>query len=104
MGEMHVVEDADDSDHFEHAGAYNDHVEQLEFLRDGFISKKNILCQMRLRVLSFDFTNLYCSARCCRFKALRKCLECLEPSGPWYKVRPKQGGDLSTRPETHNGA
>ena len=102
MGEMHVL-DAEDSDHFDQTGTDNEHGEQLTFLIDGFISKKNILRQMNLRFLSFDFSNLYCSARCCRYKALQRCLECLGKGGPWYKVKPKRGGDSSTGPEIDKG-
>ena len=101
IGEMNrPEEDSEDSDHFDPMGSTNEHAERLEYLRDGFIAKKSILGQMDLKSLSFDFSNLYCPTRCCRYEALQSCLTCLGSSGPWYKLEQERGGDSRTKLDT----
>ena len=58
--------DAEDCTHSDQIGHTDDHTQQLDFLQDEFMSKKNILYQKNLESLSFDFPkSIYCSTRCC---------------------------------------
>ena len=60
----------------------------------------NILSQMKLRSLSFDFFNLNCSSGCCRREALQSCLVFLGSNGPWYRWEREGGVASETNIET----
>lgn len=90
----HLREDREGSDQ------NNIHHERLSLLRDASKVQRNILLQMNLKSLLFDFWNLYNCTYFCSLKALQNFLECLGPIGPWYKLGQKQGNDSNTKPET----
>ncbi|KAF6219643.1 hypothetical protein HO133_004112 [Letharia lupina] len=100
MQSMERVDEDEDLDHFDQAGTANIHQEQLSLMKDPFIAKRNILRQMDLKSLSFDFANLFCPSWCCRREALQICVESLGPSGPWYRSEREQGRDLETKLRT----
>lgn len=94
------AEDSEDSDHFDPAGSLDTHKQDMDLLRDDFITKRGILQQMSLKSLSMDFSRLYCRHGCCRHKALESCLECLGSAGPWYMSERKRDRGVKTESET----
>ena len=96
-----VEEDPQDSDHFDQTGTANLHPERLDLLKDSFIAKRDILRQMNLRSLSFDFSNLYCLQGCCRQETLQSCLECLGSIGPWCRFEQEQSNHLKSTRDTN---
>ena len=98
MEEIDRVEE--DFGHFDQTGTAHTHLKQLSLLKDGVIAKRNILHQMNLKSLSFDFWNTFCPIGCCRREALQSCLICLGSKGPWYKLGREQDDDLEIKQRT----
>lgn len=93
-------QDAEDSDHFDAAGSLDTHKQDMDLLRDDFITKRIFLQQMSLKSLTIDFSRLVCRIGCCRQKALESCLECLGSNGPWYMWERERARDVETQAET----
>lgn len=96
----HLLEDREDSDHFDQTRNANIHREQLSLMMDALIAQRNVLLQMNLKSLLFDFWNLCWFNKFCSDKAPQHYLECLEMVGPWYRLDQKQDKNLKTKPET----
>ena len=76
------------------------HHKELSLLKDGFIAKRNILHQMNLKSLSFDFLNTFYPVGCCRREALQSCLVFLGSKGPWYRLDRERDDDLEINQKT----
>lgn len=89
-----------ESDHFDQAGIANVHKEQLSWLKDDYVARRDTLQQMNLKSLSFDFSNLFCFSGCCRREAIQNCLVCLGPTGPWSMLERERSHDSETKEKT----
>ena len=98
IGEMERA--FEDSDHFNSAGTPNIHQPQLSLMKDGFIAKKKVLLQMKLKTLSIELGELFCPSQCCRREALQMLLIHLGSTGPWYRLEQERGRDRDTKPRT----
>ena len=84
--EVEAFENGDYSDHFDLTGSVEIHQEEVNLLKDDFMSRWDILQQMRLKSLSLDFSLMYCSHECCGHEALQSCLAWLASFGPRYRL------------------
>ena len=99
MGEMgRVEENSKDSDRSDQARLEVYH-ERLILLTDGFMARRDVIHNMNLKSLSFDFSDLFRAESSFRYEILQNFLECFGSIGPWYRLERERSRDLKTKPE-----
>ena len=79
-------QDAEDSDHCDLTASVEIHQEEVNLLKEDFMARWAILQQMKLKSLSLDFAQMFCSHGCCGHEALQSCFAWLASFGPRYRL------------------